>query len=230
MNTERTKRARRIAGRYSSIASSFFYSLTLMAIIWKAYGLILVQLVKFKLASLTIGITFAVAAVATIVAGALSFKYFLGSSHDLRQEYRRILFGWAVFVFGSLICFIIVVENLMSKHPSFTGSQPFSKPWILRYFLYGMALVDMPVLWATKRSIRRRNAADDIVDSFLQLRSWVMLKGAFCVMPAVYGLVLFLANAFYVDFYVLSGYAVLSAIILYPKYSECEEWIRKASV
>jgi hypothetical protein len=100
-----------------------------------------------------------------------------------------------------------------------------SSPQIVRIVFYRLAVAQLLALKSCKRSIRNQFGMKDRAAALWALKVWIATKGALCIVPAIYGLLLFLTNGLYRDLWVLVGYSVVLGIALFPRYREWEGWL-----
>jgi hypothetical protein len=161
----------------------------------------------------------------SIAGGIRSFLYCYRPSSECKHEYRRIVFMWTILLFGSLYCYMSTAQNVSMVYAPFQGYQPISSPQVVRVIIYVLAFAQLLVLKSSKRIIQNHFGMKQRADALRGIKVWIFVKGTVCILPAIYGLCLFLANGFYRDLYMLVGYSAALGVALFPRYKEWKGWL-----
>jgi len=146
---------------------------------------------------------------------------------DLKKELQRnaVLSG-AMMV--SVLLYAVVVEIIKLQWQS-TGQLPPQPAAPMKEVFYGAALFFLFVIRLVRKAILKKNRGDDYRTLLHKLKLSNLITFVLCEAPALVGLVLFIRNGLYKEFYILAVCSLLVMFIYFPRYRHWEAWLGKAS-
>jgi hypothetical protein len=144
---------------------------------------------------------------------------------DLRKTYHIAVMVNAA-VIGTLIIYAIVIEVLRGQLVSFQGFGEGSNVSLLRYSLYGIAIINIFIIRILRRGLLRKPSSDE-----LKLFGPILLRASivtavFCEIPAILGFCLFLIIGSVRDYYQLAGVSFIMVFLHFPRYGSWQDWIK----
>jgi hypothetical protein len=146
---------------------------------------------------------------------------------ELKKELQRnaVLSG-AMMV--SVLLYAVVVEIIKVQWQSTGQLQPQPAAPMKEVF-YGAALFFLFVIRLARKAILKKTRGDNFRTLLHKLKLSNLVTFLLCEVPAVVGLVLFLRDGLYKEFYILATCSLLVMFIYFPRYRHWEAWLGKAS-
>ncbi len=145
------------------------------------------------------------------------------STVDLKKEIRPVTaVAWAMIV--SILMYLGIAELIRYQNHPFTGFAPQSMP-PKDVFLAG-ALVAFIGIRLVRNAILK-GAGSDTESRLSRLRTATIVSLVMTEIPAVMGLVLFLATGITEEFYVMVALSLVAAALYFPKLNHWEVWMRR---
>jgi len=144
---------------------------------------------------------------------------------DLRKTYH-IAFLINVAVIGTLILYALVIEILRRQLAPFEGIPEVSNVTLLRYILYGVAILNIFLIRIMRGLLLRQQRSEGFNLLRLKLFRVSLVTAALCEIPAILGLVLFLLIGSIRDYYQLAGVSFILVFLHFPRYGNWEAWIK----
>lgn len=147
---------------------------------------------------------------------------------DLRKTHRVAVVVNAA-VIGTLIIYALVIEILRRQFAPFEGFVEVANASVLRYIVYGIAVVDIFIIRLMRVSLLRKPPADDPNLIRAKLLRASIITAALCEIPAILGLVFFLLAGSIRDYYQLAGVSFILVFLHFPRYGNWEAWAQNSS-
>ena len=128
----------------------------------------------------------------------------------------------------SVLLYAVVVQIIKLQWQS-TGQLPPQPAAPMKEVFYGAALFFLFVIRLARKAILKKTRGDDYRALLHKLKLSNLVTFALCEVPAVVGLVLFIRNGLYKEFYILAVCSLLVMFIYFPRYRHWEAWLGKAS-
>jgi len=144
-------------------------------------------------------------------------------SQSLSRMYRLALYV-ALAVLVALPVYVLIVEILKGRGIRLGPGLPAATAHALRLGLYGVAVAAVLLLRLLRGMIIRKKpdeSPDRLAQKLLQAS---ILTSALSEVPAVLGLVLYLAVGFYRDFYILLIVSLFLMFMFFPRYRDWTSW------
>jgi len=129
-------------------------------------------------------------------------------------------------IMASLVIYVVVVEIMKARFEPFEGLIDNFDFIPLRYALYALAMANLIVIVQIRKVLLKKASFDDSRDAIERLRRTSIITSAFCEIPAIMGLILFLLSGLRRDFYLLLVLSFIFVFLFFPRYSNWEEWVR----
>ena len=147
---------------------------------------------------------------------------------DLRKAYHIAVMVNAA-VIGTLILYAAVIEVMKGQMASFQGLSEGFNVNLLRYTLYGMAIITIFIIRILRRGLLRKPSSGELkLFRSILLRASI-ITAVFCEIPAILGLCLFLMLGSVRDYYQLAGVSFIMVFLHFPRYGSWEDWIKNKS-
>jgi hypothetical protein len=133
----------------------------------------------------------------------------------------------AIGMLASLGAYVVVVEVIRATKAPFQGFANAAHLEALRYVLFVAAMLSLGLARAARTSLisRRSGWPHEAPKRFL-IATIVSL--VYCELSAVLGLVVFLVQGRVRTFYVFLGLSLVGLILFFPRWSQWQEWTRRA--
>lgn len=156
-------------------------------------------------------------------------------TEELKKGYRiTVIIGIAMI--ASVFVYAVIVELIKSGSIPFKGVPPFPEFEILRYVFFGIAIFTFFIIRFIRGIVLSNKdtmpqLAQDQPSSLLvqKLVMASVITCAFCESVAIYGLILFFIAGNSIDFYILMILSLIYFAVYFPRYSQWEEWSKKAA-
>ncbi len=147
---------------------------------------------------------------------------------DLRKTYHIAVMVNAA-VIGTLILYAAVIEVMKGQMASFQGLSEGFNVNLLRYTLYGMAIITIFIIRILRRGLLRKPSSGELkLFRSILLRASI-ITAVFCEIPAILGFCLFLMLGSVRDYYQLAGVSFIMVFLHFPRYGSWEDWIKNKS-
>ena len=138
------------------------------------------------------------------------------------------MFRTALFVAGAVLValplYVLAVEILKRSGARLGLELPAEALAPFRYALYGAAVVAVILLRVLRGVILRKNPDDSPDRLAHKLLQASILTSALSEVPALLGVVLYLAAGFYRDFYILLIVSLFLMFMFFPRYRNWADW------
>lgn len=145
---------------------------------------------------------------------------------DLRKLYKLAVIAAAAIIL-TLAIYTVVVEVIRSRHEFFFGFVNLDNIGIIRYVFYGLAVIQVVIIRVLRGTLLKKSPSDDAVKLKGKLFKASIFTSAFCEVPAIFGLVLFLLGGLYKDFYILLFVSLFLMFMFFPRYNNWETWLKE---
>jgi hypothetical protein len=144
---------------------------------------------------------------------------------DLRKTYHKAIMVNAA-VIGTLILYAAVIEVLRGQTAPFQGLSEGSNVNLIRYALYGIAIINIFIIRILRRGLLRKPSSDEPKLFRTILLRASIITAVFCEIPALLGFCLFLMLGSVRDYYQLAGVSFIMVFLHFPRYGSWEDWIK----
>jgi len=139
----------------------------------------------------------------------------MGMNH-LRKAYHTAVIINAAII-GTLIIYAVVIEVLRRQLAPFQGLSEGLDITLFRYALYGIAIINIFIIRIMRRTLLRKPPSDEFKLIRLKLLRASIVTAAFCEIPAILGLILFLMIGSIRDYYQLAGVSFILVFLHFPR-------------
>lgn len=145
---------------------------------------------------------------------------------DLKKTYRTTLII-AASIIVSLPIYAFVVEFIRYKFRPFSGFLALAEVQLLRYPFYGVAALEIFAIGLLRSALLKESPAEDPKMFLAKLNRASIITQAFCELPAILGLTLFLIGGLHKDFYILLFLSFFMQIIYFPRFNNWQEKLKR---
>lgn len=148
------------------------------------------------------------------------------STIDLKKEIRPVTaVAWAMIL--SILLYLGIAELIGYKNQPFTGFAPQSMP--PKDVFFAGALIAFIGIRLVRNALLK-GAGTDPVARLNRLRTATIVSLLMTEIPAILGIILFLATGIREEFYVMVALSLVAAVLYFPKLHHWEVWMRKRPV
>ncbi len=151
----------------------------------------------------------------------------MNQTESLKKTYN-VAFIVNVAIIGTLILYAVVIEILRRQLAPFQGLMEVSSVTLLRYALYGIAILNIFFIRVTRGLLLRKPASEEFDFLKIRLLQASFITAALCEIPAILGLILFLLIGSVRDYYQLAGVSFILVFLHFPRYGNWEVWIKNS--
>lgn len=145
---------------------------------------------------------------------------------DWKKIYRMNVVV-ASAIIAALFIYALIVEFIKIQFKPFRGFVEISEIQILRYALYGAAIVAVVVIRVLQRPFLVELPGEDMPSFLQKLSRGGILTAVLCEIPAVLGLILFLLTGLSRDFYILLSVSLFLEFMYFPRARIWEERMQR---
>jgi len=149
------------------------------------------------------------------------------STPDLKAAHRNTAIICRAMM-SSLLVYAIVVEVMAAQNKPFDGFMSTANINPLRYIFWAVGLSQIGLARIVRSLLLAKAASDDMATLGMKLTRCSIITFAFCEVPAILGLVLFLIGGLRTDFYILLSISWGAKFIYFPRYAEWEKWANRS--
>lgn len=146
----------------------------------------------------------------------------------LKKTYN-VTFIVNVAIIGTLILYAVVIEILRRQMAPFQGLTGISNVSLLRYLLYGIAVINIFLIRIMRRLLLRKPISEEFNLLRLKLLQTSLVTAALCEIPAILGFILYLLTGSIRDYYQLAGVSFFLVFLHFPRYGNWETWIKNTA-
>ncbi|MDH5705375.1 MAG: hypothetical protein OEZ45_05090 [Candidatus Aminicenantes bacterium] len=149
----------------------------------------------------------------------------MNQTESLKKTYN-VAFIVNVAIIGTLILYAVVIEILRRQLAPFQGLMEISNVTLLRYILYGIAILNIFLIRIMRRLLLRKPPSEKFNLLKFKLLKTSLVTAALCEIPAILGLILFLLIGSVRDYYQLAGVSFILVFLHFPRYGNWEAWTK----
>jgi len=149
----------------------------------------------------------------------------MNQTEGLKKTYN-VAFIVNVAIIGTLILYALVIEILRRQLAPFQGLTEISNVTLLRYILYGIAILNIFLIRVMRGLLLRKPSSEEFNLLRFKLLQASLVTAALCEIPAILGLILFLLIGSIRDYYQLAGVSFILVFLHFPRYGNWEAWIK----
>ena len=125
---------------------------------------------------------------------------------------------------GSVLLYAVAVEVVNFSQAPFSGFAASTMDPMVRYSLWGVALLQIILIGLVRRSLLAKSASAAPVASVAKLITVAIVTAALAEIPAILGLVLFMVSGLRADFYGLLTLSLALLATWFPRLESWREW------
>jgi len=149
----------------------------------------------------------------------------MNQTDGLKKTYN-VAFVVNVAIVGTLILYAVVIEILRRQLAPFQGLTEISNVSLLRYILYGIAILNIFLIRIMRGLFLRKPSSEEFHLLRFKLLQTSLVTAALCEIPALLGLILFLLIGSLRDYYQLAGVSFILVFLHFPRYGNWEAWMK----
>jgi len=149
----------------------------------------------------------------------------MNQTESLKKTYN-VAFIVNVAIIGTLILYALVIEIMRRQLAPFQGLMEVSSVTLLRYALYGIAILNIFLIRIMRGLLLRQPRSEESHLLRFKLLQTSLITAALCEIPAILGLILFLLIGSVRDYYQLAGVSFILVFLHFPRYGNWEAWIK----
>lgn len=149
----------------------------------------------------------------------------MNQTEGLKKTYN-VAFKINVAVIGTLILYAVVIEVMRRQLAPFQGLTEISNVTLLRYILYGIAILNIFLIRVMRGLLLRKPSSEEFKLLNFKLLQTSFVTAALCEIPAILGLILFFLIGSIRDYYQLAGVSFILVFLHFPRYGNWEAWIK----
>lgn len=149
----------------------------------------------------------------------------MNQTESLKKIYN-VAFIVNVAIVGTLILYAVVIEILRRQLAPFQGLTEVSNVTLLRYALYGIAILNIFFIRVARGLLLRKPSSEEFNFLRFKLLQASLVTAALCEIPAILGLILFLLTGSVRDYYQLAGVSFILVFLHFPRYGNWDAWIK----
>ncbi len=125
---------------------------------------------------------------------------------------------------GSVLLYAVAVEVVNFSQAPFSGFAARTMDPMVRYSLWGVALLQIILIALVRRSLLAKSAGPSTAASVAKLITVAIVTAALAEIPAILGLVLFMVSGLRADFYGLLTLSLALLATWFPRLESWREW------
>src|SRR5882672_11884583 len=125
---------------------------------------------------------------------------------------------------GSVLLYAVAVEVVNLSQAPFSGFAGTPLDPMVRYALWGVALVQVMLILVVRRSLLAKSTGPAAAAPTASIAKLITVTAALAEIPAVLGLVLFMVSGLRADFYALLTLSLMLLATWFPRLESWREW------